>query len=425
MTYDAANLIGYMLGAPYDLLVKGLRNNTKYCYSRCSANERRKYVRGLCRVRAALIDSFDDIQFMLEAVRKGDHPEEHMFAKQRLLKLPTLSGNPTKRLALKVIQDEIWSRVSEEWFAILCGEVELDTKAARDLFWFDVEAEPSAICRALREQRDSVDAPVYASKMAYNMLHNDKQLHCLIGQEIPVQGVPANHAVPESHPDWGAVKKQVEALETLHRFCESHSRIVVEVDAENIEATVGMPVIEYVRRYTTVQVFVHTSNEVSKGWHEQCLLNMLSGFTRVQARKLSSGTKNQVDVSVMTHAIKEHVSNPETGIVVLSSDSDFIMLPRNICASDVCVCCRKGLTSQRYIAELKEIGASAVVISADMLEAEEKLQMHLQREYFLGMFNKLLPNLRECYDSVCMTSQKPAFEDLKWSITPEGKIQAN
>lgn len=450
MTYDAANVIGYMLGASHEYLTTGLRDKALYNYKRCKGNDRRKYIRNLCLVRAAILDNLDGENFLMEIVRKGIYPEAHMFAKHVLLKLPEMEKNPTKLNALKVIQRELWARINEAWFASLCRGIDLDPEAARDLFWFDISTniEPRGV--DFFKRRQELGCPVYAFKMSAKMIKNDDQLRQVLGipVTIGVQGVePHRHKETEdpalrpfvkanepgkfpppfdlsSAEQMQEVSMQAGSVAEFRAFCLKYQRIVIEVDSENMEAELALPLIALAQDSTEVRVFVHIADELNKGWCEHCANDSSGVFQMVHAEKLTSETKNQVDMSAMVHAIKEKLSDPSLGVVVFSSDSDFIMLPSNITASDVCVCCRKGVTSQRYMDKLCELGSTVVPLVPDMVGAEDRVQEYVHREYFITLLNKLLPNLRECYDSVIMTSHKPAFEDIEWSITPQGNLLA-
>lgn len=433
-----------MLGADESLLTSTKkRRKSAYDFVRCTQDQTCTLVRSYCQLRGTLIDLYhSDKQQLLSAVDKDIYAEEHRELRKLMKSWKGFGTNPTVKTMLTALQRRIWSIVSSPWFDSLCTCVGYgnETRVLRSLFHLDYGADLQKTCQVLREAKKFSQCPVYASRMCSNLLNSDESVlrhakmysqklydfcgvGCKVMSPLAEEATEQSDSVKTTEVGQPCTKEGItNFLQDFYNFCSSHNKVLVEIDTENIKSSVCIPLIEHARMLTNLSVFAHITHNTSPSWLNACASHPY--IQTVSVDKVTSQAKNQADLSVMVHTVKEYKGEPGVGVFILSSDSDFVVLADNLDPSHLCVGYVDVLAAKRYLKKLRELGILAVELSEENAKALRVADSQTAQEYFLQTLNCVLPNLRECYDNICMSSCKPKFEDIRWVINPTGQITA-
>lgn len=476
MSYSTVNVLGYLLGASEEYLGTEFWSvDTKDNYV-CSVPSEMLHLREICRLRQYLIcNSITGKESLYSVCRKGTEN----YTLMRSLLTPKAGPNPTVLVALRFIEEQVRSLISSDAFASsLPGE---DLTALRGLFCVNYPKKVKDVCLRFQLGMNESSAVVIASVLSGRLLTSDKDFYKILrwaqrtfgpppfvrnGEPqvicMPVSSERTSYslwvsepriAVPSSNFEEGFdissaketsiqsigtyeertdtrivaskkidLKEQVEQLQHLDQFCSRFEKLLVSVDTENFQPDYISGIIARIERITTCNVVLYTREE-------QCTIASgieLQGESTLEVSVVPRvlGHKNTVDLELVARTVKTAQDNVEYGVVVLSSDSDYTALARCIGPERLCFCCDVRNTSAPYVDILEDLGCTVVIFGSRFLDAEEQYKANITSEYFLATLNRVLPNLRECYNDIILSSPKPAYEDISFFITAEGQLLA-
>lgn len=431
--WDIVNVFGYALGVDRNTLDYTSRKESRYNFDYCSSRKALRDLRAACAMRRALMENYDKLQDILDrdgrlclparlfsgvpkkmasAMRSSSSVEDALCKVQ--FYITNLLPSFEKELPCSVVLAAmVSSRFSLGWAQ--------SGKSVRDWCVDTIDALAGAIYfyqwdnfseRFLRDDRDLVE-----------------ELFLFYGRD------PTEYRLPYAH---NKSNKRVH-IERLQEFCTAHADVLVELDTENIEVLPTIAFLKALEKYVPgliKYIHVYTDENTSKMWeHLSEFVSIpitVKGLQRIRSRK------SVMDTAIIASVMEARYTNSAAGVLVVSSDSDFLMLSQQLPDFPICYCCSHKAVSpsaQSYLREhkLPTVYIDYVVNICDVKQAEQEcIEAHL-----IAVLQQKLPNIKTVFASAVRdlghAPNKEACEDficrsikgLTLSVSEDGTIDVS
>lgn len=412
-------------------------------------------VRKLCEVRQLFLSCISAVVNPKQSVyiiykKKSDEGA----ALAKLFDSMSLGPNPQIVRTVNALNAQIQELIAKKSFSAIFHDSCLDVSWIRSLFTPNIGKSMENAYQVLQEY-EHTGAKVFASVLSTELLESDDSLWMLVGNDkSDIRDAPLGEEI--EFPSFcgfgpmGALKagpepeqivlaetplftsivttekaqldKDLHNLEAFDNFCRRHPHLVFEVDSENADRDHFRWLYLRAAKLSECDAIIHVNQINMQYWDAST--NGLPGHITIYEVPNVLGRKNQMDMSVATSAVSNYLNEPEVGIVLMSSDSDYLALAVSVPVNSMCVCGTWSRMSSTYIDKLNAHGFAVCFLSQKYAIAEARRLELTAREYFLKTFNQLLPNLKECYENISMSSQKPNFDDLEFHIDSNGQLSA-
>lgn len=433
--WDIVNIFGYALGVPRDVLAYDMRDSSKYSVSWCSSNPTLKKLRSACMLRALIIRDYDRLASAplwqnARGVNKRfkQHVADVLGEESTSLKLHAY-------LLLNCVQDVIegflipFTEQLPDW----CPITPMLAKQFR--FSFGRMDEASNRCKDLQKQLVQGNHSVLMAdglRLSTRVLRDDRdlceELCALYGEDVSKIRYPYSRTLSNRRAH----------MERLRTFCEEHGPVVVEVDTENVEASLAVAFLRNIEEElpgAMSQVNLYLSGMENKTWR------YLSEFiqTEVNVKEVTRirEHKSSMDTAVIASILSTKYSGKGCGVLLLSSDCDFLVLNEQVPDMPVCYCCVRQQAAAGTLKYLKGNKLPAVyldyVVNNLVLARAEQFCVVT---HLANTVNFQLPNVYDiainAVEAVCPSTRvsqytrklDELFEGMSLNITCDGTVVA-
>ncbi len=419
MPWDIVNVFGYAIGVERAVLDYISRNESMYSYVYCSSRRRLRELRQACQTRRFVINQCavmepggnECITLPKEYGGQGSmtSAEELLFGIQskikRLMHAFKLELPPCEEDLADYLVDEFalgWHR--EEGLVDWCKKtVESLGDGVYFTHWYLFSS------RFLRDDRDLVEE-------LYTFYERDVRSY-----PFPYVKCKSNR---RAH------------MERLQEFCSKYGPVVVELDTENIEAPLAIAFLKCIEKELPGAIScvnVYLDGMENKVWRHLSEF-ITSTVCEKQVTRIRS-QKSIMDTAIIASVMDAKYSGRAKGVLLISSDCDFLVLASQIPDMPICYCCsrrRASVSTLRYLRD-KELPSVYIDYVVNNLMSARTEQECVKAHVALAIEDSL-PNLQSvallALQEVCPQSKVASYtgnlhrllNGINLSITNDGTV---
>ncbi len=402
LPFDIVNLVGYVLGVEKDILLFGDRWKSKYEYQVLQKKHELRVMRTLCLLRDEIMRNYNkfsegcNMRTSKKALCELTNCRDLIDAGMECFGRPMSLVN-----CVRAIEDELIARLPTlrgfipDWFGnkdYLCEQVLLD--------WNGSATDFKEICSFFSHNRVRYPAFVYMKdghRLSNRVMRDDRdlttELYALHGEVFDQSKFPFKR---------GKTNAQVH-VEKITEFCKEHAPISIEIDTQNIDATATISFLQQLNLYVpdcVKDIKLYLDGTEGKLYRHFDLFTDIE-VTPVQLTRIRS-QKSIMDTAIIASITERKYSGKPGGVLLLSSDCDFLMLHTQFPDYPICYCMMKRNAADSTVAHMQKndipcVFVDYIVNSAMLSEIEAKCV----KTYVEKRMGEELPELSKLlYDSL-------------------------
>lgn len=430
--WDVVNIFGYCIGVEQRVLTYGVRNNSAFNYNYCSSVSTLRSLRNACLLRQVVIECYEELERNWGSDKKPCLPKRVSDSVTRLFRSKASLAKDLPEL-MDLIQSRIirllpeFQEILPEWFPLT---QELSYQFL--LSWNENVETLGVWCeRTAKELKGRVylhDYTIFSSRVLLDDRDLVEELLEICGH--PVLQVDFPYARNKSN--------RTAHLERLQEFCNAHAPVTVEIDTENVESSLGLAFVKSLEEAapnTIAAVNVYLSGMEGRPWRH------LSEFLQVPVVYKEvprvSHQKSVVDTAIIASVIKSKFEGKTNGVLLISSDCDFLVLHEQLPDYPVCFCCTRKQSSPGTLKYLRDHGLPSVYLDYVVNNRmSERMGQEYVMQHVTQAIENCLPNLKDVASSAFMevctqagiNSYSSMLDDilgtLELGVKMDGKVTA-
>lgn len=423
--WDVVNVFGYALGAGRDMLDYTTRNASKYNCGWCDERKRLTALRRACLQRQAIMEN-------ASLLREEAQKQGHVYIPENLKR--RIRVNETQQSASFMTVEELFLASQKRVESALDGfEKELPSWFCRPDYLmrqfvidWDYGVEDfvdwcnHALCgcgsqpymrdwedlssRVLRDDRDLVE-----------------ELCALNGGDLTEWEFPYPRSMSNRRAH----------IERLKEFCIKNGPVVVELDTENTEASLAIAFLKCIEEEipnAISQVNVYLGGMENKTWRH--LSEFISSEVCVKEITRIRSQKSIMDTAIIASVMDVKYSKKANGVLLISSDCDFLVFDSQIPDMPICYCCTRRQASAATLKYLRENDLPSVYLDyvVNNLMAS-RVEQECVRAHVAAAITCSMPNLRDivlpAVREVCPHSKVLAYTSSLGTMLKEVNLSVN
>lgn len=428
--WDIVNVFGYALGVDRPVLDYTARKESKYNFQYCEGRKSLRALRESCLLRRAIMEQYDELaaaiaarghvylpvemlrsvpEQLYESMRKSTSVEDMMCKAQFRINelLPAFEREvPTCRMMAIMLSGQFslgW-RSSQQSLEDWCHNTV--RQLGREPYLYSWE---SFSTRFLRDDRDLVEE-------LYTYHGKDPS-------EYPFP-YPRNKSNRRAH------------MERAVEFCNQAGSVVVELDTENTEAALAIAFIQGLEQQAPgaiKQVNVYLGGMESRTWRH--LSEFISSKVCVKEVTRIRNQKSAMDTAIIASIANAKYREDVGGVLLVSSDCDFLVLSTQLPDLPVCYCCTRKQASAATLKYLRDRELPSVYLDYVVNNRmAERVERECVKAHVAMVIRDSIPNIKELVPTavreVCPQSRADLYSDdlcgmlggINLSIKSDGTI---
>lgn len=428
--WDLVNVFGYALGVDKAVLSYTTRDTSQYNFNYCEGRKVLRELREACILRRKVMEQAEELQ--RKAMERGRLVIPTSFRKQTSLHLPKeIAERSSVEALFFAFQDQIYSLKSAflkelpSWFPY--GDL-LSAQFTPD--WVRDEEDFVSWCKRTLDGLGSQPYMRRWKELSTRALRDDRdlieELCALYGRDYTSISFPYPRRMSNRRVH----------LEHLREFCEKNGPVVVELDTENTEAALAIAFLKCIEEDVPgviSQVNVYLDGMENKIWRH--LSEFISSEVCVREITRIRSQKSVMDTAIIASIMDVKYSGKARGVLLISSDCDFLVLDSQLPDLPVCYCCTRKQASAATLKYLREKELPAVYLDYVVNNVTAaRVEQECVDRHIVAAIAQGLPNLRDfaipAVKDLCPQSKVAGYTSgvggllskLCLSINPDGTV---
>lgn len=389
--WDIVNVFGYALGVRKNVLDYTSRHDSHYNYAYCNGRKALRELREACLLRQALMENFDKLQESIRQRGKLYLPQQLTNGMPRAL-YNAMRVSTSVEDALCKVQFSITELLPTFELELPCTHVLSTMISARfSLGWAQSGKPLEQWCHDTVTALQGTPYFYQWDKFSARFLRDDRdlveELYTFYGRD------PGEYKFP--YPRYKSNRRI--HIERLQAFCENNAPVVVELDTENLTP---LPTVAFLKTLDKCApgsikcINVYADDNVSKTWVH--LSEFITSPVHVKKIQRIRSRKSVMDTAIIASVMEVKYSKSAGGVLVVSSDSDFLMLSQQLPDFPICYCCFRHAVSTTALEYLKEHSLPTVYIDYVVNRCIVKqVEQECVDAHLTSVLQQSLPNLKE------------------------------
>lgn len=423
--WDVVNVFGYALGVDRSVLDYTARKESQYNFSYCEGRKNLRALREACLLRRAIMEQYDELEAQIAS--RG-----HIYLPAEMLRTvpDCLYDTIRKSTSMEDMMCKAQFRINELFPAFerevpACREMAIMLSGEFSLGWRKSQQPLGDWCRSTVHQLGREPYFYHWEEFSTRFLRDDRDL---------VEELYTFHGKdPEKYPfPYSRNKSNRRAhLERLKEFCTQNGPVVVELDTENAEAYLAIAFLKCIEEEipnAISQVNVYLGGMENKTWRH--LSEFISSEVCVKEITRIRSQKSIMDTAIIASVMDVKYSKKANGVLLISSDCDFLVFDSQIPDMPICYCCTRRQASAATLKYLRENDLPSVYLDyvVNNLMAS-RVEQECVRAHIAAAITCSMPNLRDivlpAVREVCPHSKVSAYTSSLGAMLREVNLSVN